>query len=341
MIKILITGGCGFLGTNFIFHLLNQCRTSKIKILNIDIVSYYSNTYLTESIGNTYFFQKIDITSYKSVGKVLREFLPNIVINFAAQTHVDRSFYDSMDFVRTNILGVQNLFELSRRYKVEKFIHISTDEVFGEVGNDKPPTESSKNFNPTNPYSASKASAEILLFALVKSFSYPAVIVRTNNNYGPFQFPEKLIPLSILFLIKNYKVPIYGDGKQRRRWLYVEDFCNGLSKIVFSKVDSEVYHFGTDIELENIEVVKSISKLLKKGEDCIRFIKDRPSHDRCYALDFEETKKILKWHPRTSFERGLNRTVKWYLNNIEWLEKIVKSHSYVKFIKKHYNIDIK
>lgn len=340
MVKILITGGCGFLGTNFVFYLLNFNAKHSVKILNLDILSYYSNTYLTRDIDNVYFFRKIDITNYKSIGKVFADFLPDIVVNFAAQTHVDRSFFDSADFINTNVIGVQNLFDLARKHRVKRFVHISTDEVFGAVDNDRYVVETSKNFNPTNPYSASKAGAELLLFALMKSFSYPTIVVRTNNNYGPFQFPEKLIPLSILFLIKNHKVPVYGDGKQRRRWLYVGDLCRGLQKLVFSNINEGVYHFGTKEELENIEVVRYICKLLQKKENCIRFVKDRPSHDRCYALNFSLTKKILGWEPKVSFKEGMYKTIEWYLGNMGWLDKIVQSSHYVKFIKKQYNIKI-
>ncbi len=341
MMKILITGGCGFLGTNFVLHLLKFPKKRNIKIFNIDVLSYYSNTYLTKNLEDTYFFSRVDITNYKSLEKIFADFLPDIVINFAAQTHVDRSFFNSVDFIKTNIIGVQNLFNLAKKYRVKKFIHISTDEVFGEINNDRYVVESSKNFNPTNPYSASKAGAELLLFALMKSFSYPVVIVRTNNNYGPFQFPEKFIPLSILFLIKNHKIPIYGDGKQKRRWLYVGDLCNGLQKLVFSNLNSGVYHFGTKEELENIEVATYLCKLLKKNDNYIRLVKDRPSHDRCYALNFAATMKILNWEPQICFKEGIYKTVEWYLSNVEWLDKIAKSNHYVKFIKKQYNIEMK
>lgn len=341
MIKILITGGCGFLGTNFILHLLNLKKKPRFRILNIDILSYYSNTYLARNIKDCYFFQKGDITQQRTLEKMFKEFLPTITINFAAQTHVDRSFFDTDNFIKTNILGVHNLFILSRKYGVKKFIHISTDEVFGEKNDDNYTMEESRDFNPTNPYSASKTAAEILLFALTKSFSYPAIIVRTNNNYGPFQYPEKLIPLSILLLLKNQKVPLYGDGRQRRRWLYVEDFCKGLEKITFSEFNSGIFHLGTNVELENREVVKQICMLLNKEDDCIRFVKDRPSHDRCYSLNFSATSKILHWEPQTPFKEGLKKTIEWYLNNSQWLEKIAKSSSYAKFMKKQYNIIVK
>ncbi len=240
----------------------------------------------------------------------------------------------------TNIIGTYNLFKLSFIYGVKKFIHISTDEIFGEVTSKNKVTESSRNFNPSNPYSATKASAELLLNALSKSFNFPVSIVRTNNNYGPYQFPEKLIPLAILLLSKNKKVPIYGDGKQKRRWLYVDDFCSGLKNII-ERQENNIYHLGTTTELENIEVIRRICKLLNKNESYIKFVKDRPSHDRYYALNFSATSKLLNWKPKISFEEGISRTVNWYIKNFSWLERITKSNkNYIKFLKMHYNIKI-
>ncbi|MFN7181216.1 MAG: GDP-mannose 4,6-dehydratase [Planctomycetota bacterium] len=335
--RILITGGCGFLATNFIYYLLKT--QPDVKIINIDKVSYYSNKLLTKDIPPQYTFKKNNINNYKKIEEVFRQFLPDTVINFAAETHVDRSFYTFEEFLRTNIKGTCNLFKLCVKYKIKKFVHISTDEVFGEIVDKNIPTEMSKNFSPSNPYSATKASAELLLSSLSKTFNYPLSIIRTNNNYGPYQFPEKLIPLTILLLSKNKKVPVYGDGKQKRRWIYVSDFCNGLRKIIQTE-ENGVYHLATKTELENIEVVKKICKLLNKSEKYIEFVQDRPSHDRSYALDFSLTSKILNWEPRISFDEGIARTVNWYIKNYDWLNKTISSKAYIKYLKIHYNIDL-
>jgi len=333
--KILITGGAGFIGSATIRHIIKD--TDHI-VMNIDVLSYASNLgSLAAVIDNKrYSFEQIDICHADAIRQVLKKFKPDIIMHLAAETHVDRSINDPSKFIQTNIFGTYVLLEEAKNYwlsleedkkKKFRFHHVSTDEVFGdlEVTSNELFNENTP-YKPSSPYSASKAGSDHLVRAWQRTFNLPTIITNCSNNYGPYQFPEKLIPLVIRNAIKGKKLPIYGDGNQIRDWLYVEDHAKALLKVVLSGKEDITYNIGGLNEIKNIDVVKMICKTLdklapnkpvgiKNYEQLITFVEDRAGHDRRYAIDISKIKNDLKWTPNETFKTGINKTIKWYLEN--------------------------
>lgn len=313
MVTIVVTGGRGFIGSHFIRLLLNK---TEYKIVNLDLVTYagQSNNISDLESNTNYHFVKGDIADPDVVDRVFSNHNPKIVVNFAAESHVDRSVTNPLEFVRTNVLGTQVLLDACRKHKVNRFVQVSTDEVYGSLGPTGLFTEQTP-IQPNSPYSASKASADMLVRAAVHTHNLDCIITRCSNNYGPFQYPEKLIPLIISNALQDKSLPVYGDGKNVRDWIYVEDHCRGIFLAMIRGVSGEVYNFGGNAERENIYVIKEILQLLGKPESLISYVTDRPGHDRRYAMDSTKAKLELSWEPRYTFEEGLKLTVDWYQQN--------------------------
>jgi len=332
MKKLLVTGGLGFIGSNFIRYILE--KYSSYSIINFDIVSYCANFENLRDIekDSRYKFIRGDICDKKLVDKIFKEEKPDFVVNFAAESHVDRSILGPEIFTRTNILGTQVLLEGARKYGVEKFEHISTDEVYGSIKKGK--FKETDKLCPNSPYSASKAGADLLVRAYFKTYGLPVLITRSSNNFGPYQFPEKVIPFFITNLLENKKVLLYGKGENIRDWIYVLDNCAGIDLVLHKGRIGEIYNIGGGNERTNLEITKIILKEFGRNEAWIEYVKDRPGHDFRYALD---TKKIrrLGWKPKYKFEKAIKETIKWYKENQNWWRKI-KSGEYLKFYKKQY-----
>ena len=333
--KLLVTGGAGFIGSNFILYWLkNHLQDS---IVNLDKLTYAGNLEnLKEAEGNkNYQFIKGDICDEKIVEKAMDGV--DIVIHFAAESHVDRSIMEPFDFVRTNVLGTQILLDAALKNKVKKFHHISTDEVYGSLElEDKNKFNERTNYNPRSPYAASKAGSDHLVRAYYHTYNLPITISNCSNNFGPYQFPEKLIPLLITNLLEDKKVPVYGDGLNVRDWLYVEDHCRAIDLILEKGKTGQTYCIGgLTKDINNLEVVKKIIKILGKDESFIEFVKDRPGHDRRYALDWSKIKNELGWEPLHNFDEWLEKTVEWYKNNQVWWKR-VKSGDYQTYYQKQY-----
>ena len=311
--KILVTGGAGFIGSEFTRQLVKK----GIKPIVVDKLTYAGDLKRLEEIKGKFTFYKTDICNSIKLESIFKKERPKIVVNFSAETHVDRSIKDSCVFIKTNIEGTRILLELSRKYKVKRVIHVSTDEVYGEIKKGKFSEKSP--LNPNSPYAASKAAADLLIKSYIRTYNFPAIIARPCNNYGPWQYPEKLIPLSILKVLKNKKIPIYGTGKNIREWLYVSDCARAIWLITQKGKIGQVYNIGSGREKINIDVAKLLLKSLSRQKSCIQFVKDRPGHDFRYSLDFKKLKKNLGWKPKITFEKGLNQTVCWSLNNKRWL----------------------
>jgi dTDP-glucose 4,6-dehydratase len=318
--KLLVTGGYGFIGSNFILKLLEE--NTEIKIKNVDAELTGSNSKNLSKIdkNKNYEFVKGDITDYKLMKKLIDEC--DTVINFAAESFVDRSINNASPFLVSNILGTHTILDIITKQK-KKMIQISTDEVFGSLKNESA-TEETK-FNPTNPYAATKASAELLVNSYFTTYNSNVIITRCTNNYGPRQFPEKLIPKTILLADQNKKIPIYGNGKNIRDWIFVEDHCNAIFNILANGKSGESYNISASNEIDNITIVKKILSLMNKSEDLIEFIEDRPGHDFRYSMDSQKTKKEFNWQTKVNFEEGIKKTVDWYLSNREWWKNIVKN----------------
>ncbi|KPJ57914.1 MAG: spore coat protein [Deltaproteobacteria bacterium DG_8] len=331
--KILVTGGAGFIGSNFIRYIHN--KYPEYQVINLDKLTYAGNLENLEDISNQSFYRFIkgDIADASLISRVLKEGV-DVLINFAAESHVDRSIEDASSFIRTNILGTQVLLDASKHYEVGKFIQISTDEVYGSLGSEGFFTESSP-LHPNSPYSASKAAADHLVRAYYETFKLPVIITRSTNNYGLYQFPEKFIPLFITNAIANKPLPLYGDGLNVRDWLLVEDHCSAIDLILHHGKEGEIYNIGANCEKTNLEVSQIILKELKKPESLIKFVRDRPGHDRRYALDADKIKQELGWYPRPSFEEGIRQTIAWYCENKSWWIKI-KSGEYRRYYQKMY-----
>ncbi len=332
--KILVTGGAGFIGSNFINHILST--RDDFEIVNLDKLTYAGNLEnLKPSEGKkNYHFVKGDITNNELVDYIFNKYSIKYVINFAAESHVDRSILGSEVFYRTNVVGTNVLLEAARRYQIEKFLQISTDEVYGSLGATGLFTENTP-LSPNSPYSSSKTAADMAVLAFHHTYGLPVVITRCSNNYGPLQFPEKLIPLMIINALGNKKLPVYGDGLNVRDWIYVIDH-NKAAELVFEKGKSgEVYNIGASREMKNIEIVKLILKKLGKGEELIEYVKDRPGHDRRYAIDSSKIQNDLGWKPSFEFERAIGDTIDWYLNNKSWWERII-SGEYQKYYELQY-----
>ncbi len=319
--RILVTGGCGFIGSNFIHYFLS--RYPEHQIVNLDKLTYAGNLYnLSEISGHpNYLFIQGDIADPVVLEKVFGEGIDGIV-HFAAESHVDRSIEDAKVFVQTNVVGTYQLLDFARRYKVRRFLHISTDEVYGELGNRGVFTESSM-IQPNSPYAASKASSDLLVKAFFRTYGLPVVITRCSNNYGPYQFPEKLIPLMIINAVRNLPLPVYGNGQNVRDWIYVTDHCEALERVFFEGKEGEVYNIGGDGERTNLQVVQAILDYMKKPRSLITFVKDRPGHDFRYAMDYTKLRRTLGWRPRVTFEEGIKKTVDWYMDHRPWWEAIL------------------
>ena len=344
--KIIITGGCGFIGSALVRYIINE---TPHKVLNIDKLTYAGNVDSVISVKDNikYVFKKTDICNSKKVENVFSNYKPDIIIHLAAETHVDRSIDNSKKFIETNILGTYFLLEEARKYwsklKSKKknnfrFHHVTTDEVYGDLNKNSHAFTENTSYAPSSPYSASKASSDHLVRAWHRTFNFPILITNCSNNYGPYQFPEKLIPLIITNAIEGKKLPVYGNGKQIRDWLYVEDHARALLHVALNGKVGESYNIGGQSELKNIEVVRMICKILdelkpskfkniKKYERLISYVEDRPGHDKRYAIDISKIKKNLKWQPEETFATGIKKTVVWYLKNIKWCNK-VKSGKY-------------
>ena len=318
--KLLVTGGYGFIGSNFILKLLEE--HTEIKIKNVDAELTGSNPKNLSKIKDhqNYEFVKGNITDHKLMKKLLNEC--DTVINFAAESFVDRSINNASPFLVSNILGTHTILDIITKQK-KKMIQISTDEVFGSLEN-KSAKEETK-FNPTNPYAATKASAELLVNSYFTTYNSNVIITRCTNNYGPRQFPEKLIPKTILLADQNKKIPIYGNGRNIRDWIFVEDHCNAIFNILTNGKSGESYNISASNEINNITIVKKILSLMNKSEDLIEFVEDRPGHDFRYSMDSQKTKKELNWQTKVNFEEGIKKTVNWYLSNREWWKNIGKN----------------
>lgn len=349
--NILVTGGAGFIGSNFLrLHVQSH---PEYNFINIDKLTYAANLLNLKEMEplSNYSFEQVDITDRRMVEQIFEKYRPDLVFHFAAESHVDRSIIGPKDFIQTNINGTFNLLEACRRFWLHKkpifsdykrFIHISTDEVYGSLGQSGYFTEQTP-YDPSSPYSASKAASDHLIKAYHRTYGLPAIITNCSNNYGPYQFPEKLIPLMILNALEEKPLPVYGKGENVRDWLYVEDHCQALWTVAEKGVPGETYNIGGNSELKNIEVVNMICSLLaeettKKADHytkLISFVADRPGHDLRYAIDCSKIKKDLGWQPRKTFENGLKETISWYLNNHDWINSI-KSGAYKSWIKTNY-----
>ena len=336
--KYLITGGAGFIGGNFCHYMIEKYPNDEFVCL--DDLTYAGNMETIEDLllNPKFKFVKGNICDAQFVDILFKEEKFDVVINFAAESHVDRSIENPKLFLETNIIGVQTLMDACRRYDVKRYHQVSTDEVYGDLPLDRPDLKFTENTNlkTSSPYSASKASADLLVMAYHRTFGFPATISRCSNNYGAYQFPEKLIPLMIVKAQKNEKLPVYGKGDNIRDWVYVIDHCSAIDMIVHKGKIGEVYNVGGDSERTNLEVVKTILKQLNKSEDLINFVKDRPGHDRRYAIDFSKIQEELGWKPEYTFENGIKETIDWYVNNKKWLDNI-STGEYKNWLKKHYN----
>jgi dTDP-glucose 4,6-dehydratase len=335
MKRILVTGGAGFIGSNFINYILGKRKD--IFIVNLDKLTYAGNLQNLKDVENhpNYAFVKGDIVNDELVSYLFQKYEITHVINFAAESHVDRSILGSEIFFRTNVLGTNVLLENAKRFGVEKFIQISTDEVYGSLGT-KGQFEETTPLKPNSPYAASKAAADMMALAFHHTNHVPVVITRCSNNYGPYQFPEKLIPLMIINSLNNKKLPVYGDGLNVRDWIYVIDH-NKAVELVFDKGKvGEVYNVGANTEKPNIEIVKLLLKHSGKTEDLIEYVKDRPGHDRRYAINSTKIKRELNWETQNSFENAIQDTINWYIKNEKWWKEII-SGEYQNYYKLQYS----
>ncbi|MBW1705314.1 MAG: dTDP-glucose 4,6-dehydratase [Deltaproteobacteria bacterium] len=348
MKNMLVTGGCGFIGTNFVRYLLKD-SDFKGRIINVDKLTYAGNpenlTDIEKNFPERYIFEKVDICDREDMARIFDEHGIDTICHFAAESHVDRSIVDPDAFIRTNIVGTFVLLELakSNQDRLGLFHHISTDEVFGSLGKEGFFTEQTS-YKPNSPYSASKAASDHLVRAYYKTYGLPVTISNCSNNYGPYQFPEKLLPLIILNGLEGKSLPIYGDGRNVRDWLYVRDHCTAIWEIMKHGKRGETYNIGGNHEMENIGLVEMICDILdgiQKSEDkesrreLIAFVKDRPGHDRRYAIDSTKLNRELGWVPKESLETGIRKTIQWYLDNREWVNR-VRSGEYQSWIEEQY-----
>ncbi len=323
--KIIVTGGAGFIGGNFVHYMIRKYRDYEIVCL--DKLTYAGNLETLEPVMKKpgFKFVKGDIADREFIYKLFEDEKPDMVVNFAAESHVDRSITDPEIFLKTNIIGTGVLLDACRKYGIKRYHQVSTDEVYGDLPLDRPDlffTETTP-LHTSSPYSASKASADLLVLAYYRTYNIPVTISRCSNNYGPYHFPEKLIPLMIVNCLNDKPLPVYGKGENVRDWLYVEDHCRAIDKIIHEGKVGEVYNIGGHNEKTNLRVVKTIIDALGKSRDLIQFVTDRPGHDMRYAIDASKIYKELGWEPVTRFEDGIKKTVEWYLNNKSWWEKII------------------
>ena len=325
MKKVIVTGGAGFIGGNFVHYMLK--KYPQYQIVCVDALTYAGNLEtLTSAVEHKNFeFVKLDIADREGVYKFFAAEKPDVVVNFAAESHVDRSIEQPDVFLRTNVLGTGVLLDACRQYGIERYHQVSTDEVYGDLPLDRPDlffTEETP-LHTSSPYSASKAAADLLVLAYHRTFKLPVTISRCSNNYGPYHFPEKLIPLMIANALKDKALPVYGKGENVRDWLYVEDHCSAIDLILHKGKPGEVYNVGGHNERTNLEVVKTILHELGKGEELIHYVTDRPGHDQRYAIDPAKIEKELGWQPTTKFDQGIKQTIQWYLDNRSWWEHIL------------------
>lgn len=323
--KLFVTGGAGFIGSFFVKKAIEE----GYQICVIDKLTYAGDLKRLDEVKNRINFYKVDITNQEFVEYLFSKEKPDIIVHFAAETHVDRSILEPKNFLKTNIEGTYILLEVSKRYKLKKFINITTDEVYGEITEGKFFELSS--LSPNSPYAVSKAAQDMLGRAYYRTYGVPVITVRPSNNYGPWQYPEKLIPVTITKALRDEPIPIYGDGSNIREWLYVEDCAEAILTIIEKGKVGEIYNVGSGIEKRNLEVVKTVLEILNKSEELISFVRDRPGHDYRYSVNTEKIEKELGWKAKTSFEKGLEKTVKWYVENKEWLfQKVEELKDYWK-----------
>ncbi|MBI3013627.1 MAG: dTDP-glucose 4,6-dehydratase [Candidatus Tectomicrobia bacterium] len=331
--KVLVTGGAGFIGSNFIRFLVRN--HPDCDVINLDKLTYAGNLENLSDLETVaqYRFVKGDIADKKLVGRVFQE-APDAVVNFAAESHVDRSILKADQFVKTNVLGIQVLLECARTAGTQRFIQVSTDEVYGSAASGETFSEESS-MHPNSPYAASKAAADLLARAYYHTYGFPVIITRCTNNYGPYQFPEKLLPLMITNALADQPLPVYGDGYNVRDWIHVEDHCAALDRVLHQGRLGEIYNIGSHCEKTNLEMVKELLGILNKPQSLVRFVKDRPGHDRRYALNVSKIQRELGWRHQISLGDGLRQTVAWYSCHREWWER-VKRGEYRKYYKKVY-----
>jgi dTDP-glucose 4,6-dehydratase len=332
MNAILVTGGAGFIGSNFVRYMVNKYPDQKIVVL--DALTYAGNRENLQDLEDrpNYEFHHGNICDKSLVEKLVPDC--NVIINFAAETHVDRSILEAGSFIQTDVVGTFTLLEAVRKFKIERYIQISTDEVYGSI--EKGSFKESSPLQPNSPYSASKASGDLLVRAYHKTYGLPAIITRSSNNFGPYQYPEKLIPLFITNAMEDQSLPLYGDGKNVRDWLYVLDNCEAIDVVLRDGEDGEVYNIGGGNEMQNIEITELILQLLSKPKSLIRPVEDRLGHDRRYSVSIEKIEK-LGWKPRRNFREAMEETVRWYINNEDWWRRIKeKQESFKKFYQEYY-----
>ncbi|HPZ07517.1 MAG TPA: dTDP-glucose 4,6-dehydratase [Candidatus Eremiobacteraeota bacterium] len=316
--RILVTGGAGFMGSEFI----RQAIGKDYEIILLDKLTYAADLKRIEEVEKDIIFYKADINNREFADHIFKKEKPRVVVHWAAESHVDRSIMDASPFIDTNVRGTQVLLDVARDYEIEKFINISTDEVYGELGTEGQFFEVSP-LKPNSPYAVSKTSADMLGRAYFRTYGLPVITVRPSNNYGPWQYPEKLIPVVILKAMDNKPVPVYARGENVREWLYVSDCADAVFQIIDRGKAGEIYNIGSGQERKNIDTVKTILKILDKSEDLIEFVKDRPGHDYRYSLNIDKIKGELSWQAGIKFQEGIEKTVKWYVSNIDWVEKKV------------------
>jgi len=331
--KILVTGGAGFIGSNFIRHVLQ--RNTDLSIVNFDKLTYAGNLANLHSVAHhlQYQFVKGDICDAPAVEAAMHGC--DAVVHFAAESHVDRSIYEPAPVIQTNVTGTFTLLEVARRLSVSRFVHISTDEVYGDI----PPRVRAReddSLQPSSPYSASKAASDLLVRSYVRTYKFPALLTRSSNNYGPYQFPEKFLPLMITNALQDEPLPIYGDGKQQRDWLHVEDNCRGILAVLERGRIGEVYNIGGSHVEENLSMAKRLLRLTGKPETLLSYVADRPGHDRRYALDSAKIQSELGWKPEISLEDGIRQTIEWYQDNGKWLSD-VRAGEYLSYYEKYYD----
>jgi dTDP-glucose 4,6-dehydratase len=331
-VKIFVTGGAGFIGSNFIRFVLGSGQD--YCVVNYDKLSYAGNLANLDSIGTlpTYHFFKGDICDNGSVEQAMRGC--DAVVHFAAESHVDRSIYDPAPVIRTNVLGTSVLLEVARRLGIQRFLQVSTDEVYGDVAEGCYSDESSP-LCPSNPYAASKASSDLLVLSYVRTYGFPGLITRSSNNYGPNQFPEKFLPLMIIHALEDKPLPIYGDGKQERNWLHVEENCRGILAVLEKGLIGQIYNIGGSEVTENLTLAHYVLEVVGKPRSLLAHVKDRPGHDRRYALNCSKARHEIGWEPAISLTEGLRRTIEWYKSNAAWIS-LVRSGEYRSYYEKYY-----
>lgn len=335
--KIVVTGGAGFIGSNFIFYMLD--KYPNYEIVCLDKLTYAGNLSTLKNVldNKNFKFYKVDICDKDEIDKIFDVERPDVVINFAAESHVDRSIENPEVFIKTNVLGTGVLLNASRKYNVKRYHQVSTDEVYGDLPLDRPDlffTEQTP-LHTSSPYSSSKAGADLLVLSYFRTYNMPVTVSRCSNNYGPYHFPEKLIPLMIINALNDKALPVYGEGINVRDWLYVTDHCKAIDLIIHNGKVGEVYNIGGHNEMRNIDIVKLICRELNKSEDLITYVKDRKGHDLRYAIDPTKIHTELGWLPETKFSEGIKKTISWYLENRDWWQEIV-SGEYQDYYEKNY-----